>query len=477
MTTPAGWYDDGSGRQRWWDGAQWTEHFAPVAEPVAPVNETAVDADAATPLDASTPATADATPAEAASVEPVPADAAPVEAAPVEAAPAEAVVPPAEAAPAEAAPAEAAPTEAVVPPAEAAPAEAVVTPAVAPAETPSWSAPGDGAAPHAQETQPFVAPGATAPTAPLQGSVPQYAVTGDTQAYPGQAYPGQTYPGQAYPTPDAYPGAAAPQGYPQAGTSYPPAGYPAYAGAAAPTAPASVSVLGLVGLGLAALGVVLAFVPITWAFSWILLGAGLIVSIVSLFLAGKKWPGIVGLSLAVVGGVIATVIGLILFVFGAVGQAIDAIPTDIPSISTDGGDDEGAPTDGEVAQGQAGEAVPVAQLDGSGEITLDGATWAATNDSGFAPANGGYLTLDLTWTNTEGVTHVNPFYLSVETAEGEEGTYDFFSDAQLSTEDLTDGASVEGRVSFDVVQSDSYTVIVLNELLQEVARITVHPAR
>ena len=24
----AGWYDDGSGRQRWWDGEKWTEHFA-----------------------------------------------------------------------------------------------------------------------------------------------------------------------------------------------------------------------------------------------------------------------------------------------------------------------------------------------------------------------------------------------------------------------------------------------------------------
>lgn len=29
MSTPAGWYDDGSGRQRWWDGQQWTENFAP----------------------------------------------------------------------------------------------------------------------------------------------------------------------------------------------------------------------------------------------------------------------------------------------------------------------------------------------------------------------------------------------------------------------------------------------------------------
>lgn len=34
MSTPAGWYDDGSGRQRWWDGQQWTDQFAPDA--VAP---------------------------------------------------------------------------------------------------------------------------------------------------------------------------------------------------------------------------------------------------------------------------------------------------------------------------------------------------------------------------------------------------------------------------------------------------------
>lgn len=28
MSTPAGWYDDGSGRQRWWDGQLWTDHYA-----------------------------------------------------------------------------------------------------------------------------------------------------------------------------------------------------------------------------------------------------------------------------------------------------------------------------------------------------------------------------------------------------------------------------------------------------------------
>jgi len=28
--TPAGWYDDGHGRLRWWDGSRWTEHTAPL---------------------------------------------------------------------------------------------------------------------------------------------------------------------------------------------------------------------------------------------------------------------------------------------------------------------------------------------------------------------------------------------------------------------------------------------------------------
>jgi len=29
--TPAGWYDDGSGTTRWWDGQKWTEQVQPAA--------------------------------------------------------------------------------------------------------------------------------------------------------------------------------------------------------------------------------------------------------------------------------------------------------------------------------------------------------------------------------------------------------------------------------------------------------------
>lgn len=36
MSIPAGWYDDGSGRLRWWDGTGWTEHVEPERVTTAP---------------------------------------------------------------------------------------------------------------------------------------------------------------------------------------------------------------------------------------------------------------------------------------------------------------------------------------------------------------------------------------------------------------------------------------------------------
>ena len=70
-TTPPGWYDDGHGALRWWDGAQWTEH---VAQPDAEVTDAPTEAEivAASQAEAA-PGAADS---DAAAVAAVPAPAA-----------------------------------------------------------------------------------------------------------------------------------------------------------------------------------------------------------------------------------------------------------------------------------------------------------------------------------------------------------------------------------------------------------------
>lgn len=47
MTTgpEAGWYDDGHGRQRWWDGTQWTAHSVDLAGPEVRLSEDDADAE------------------------------------------------------------------------------------------------------------------------------------------------------------------------------------------------------------------------------------------------------------------------------------------------------------------------------------------------------------------------------------------------------------------------------------------------
>lgn len=251
MTTPAGWYDDGSGRQRWWDGQQWTENFAPEtgtpesAATEAGTAESAADV-AATDVAAGEPAAADVAAADQAAVE--------------------------------------------------------------------------------SQTSAY-------PTYPVADS----------------AQPAAGYPGAA----PAYPGAGAPAGYPATSS---------YAQQPVPEGPKKLSILGLVGLGLSVLGTILVFIPVVGFVGFILLAAGFVVSIVSLFLKGKKWPGIAGLSLAVVGTIIGIIMAFVyLFAIAqGVSSEIDNLPSSSPSIEatepsdtdgTDGADEGVRPTTAEVAVG------------------------------------------------------------------------------------------------------------------------------
>ncbi|MBW8763620.1 MAG: DUF2510 domain-containing protein [Microbacterium sp.] len=298
MTTPAGWYDDGSGRQRWWDGTQWTEHFAPVAEPEAPAAETpSVETAESNPF----------APAEERVIEAAPSvpseDAAPVAASEVP------EVPPV--------------------PENLSYGEQPATDAWAPAQE-QPTIPFD--APAEQPTQQFEAPGAGEQTPPVTGGLPPYAAPAPGYA-PSAGYPeaAPTYAG--VPQAPAYPAAA--PGSQSGAPGYAAAGAAPYG--TAPSAPASISILGLVGLGLAVLGVILSCIPVTpvMVIGWVVLLAGLVISVVSLFLKGRKWPGITGLIVGVIGIVIAFIVAIVFFAAMAINSAIDDLPSSPPSSSAE----------------------------------------------------------------------------------------------------------------------------------------------
>ena len=127
----------------------------------------------------------------------------------------------------------------------------------------------------------------------------------------------------------------------------------------APAASGSVSpVLGFVGLGLAVLGTVLACVPVVFGVGVVVLLAGFVVSLVGLFRKGAvKWPSIVGMIVAVVGGAIGTVVLVVSLLANLAGPVDPTIPTDTPSTtSTESpttGTSEERPSPEEIADGFA----------------------------------------------------------------------------------------------------------------------------
>lgn len=478
MTTPAGWYDDGSGRQRWWDGTQWTEHFAPIEESApSAAGESAggLTGEATTDrgsesADVSGHSSSDAIPDSAAAAETAAAieSVAAVESqswntpAPSDSrADAEAPAEPSAHQDADAAPSYGAPVTD-------APVDEAGTTHEQGSTSPASPAPTDDIVPPYANT-----------AGPSEGGAPSYPGTA-APSYP-QEYPAApAYPGSAAPSP-SYPGAAA---YAPAGQQYgAPAGYPPAYGATTPVAPARPSVLGLVGLGLAALGTILSCIPVIFWLGWLLLGVGFIVSLISLFLKGRKWPGISGLILSIIGAIIAVVMFFVI-VFATVSEAVRDLPSAPPSSDSDTGIDDGTTDDGtaddgtgsaQVEEGTIGDTVTLTFLGGSGEITVTEARWATSDGSSVPSTNGGYVTLETTWTGVEGTTAANPLFTSLETAEGVEGQVDFLVTG-APNELLDPGQTVSGPITFDIAQSESYVFVVTDEAGRDIARIDVAPS-
>lgn len=97
-----------------------------------------------------------------------------------------------------------------------------------------------------------------------------------------------------------------------------------------------ISPVGVIGLVAAGLGLACVFIPLISFVGWGLLAAGFLLSVVSLFLRGRKWPGIAGIVIAVLGVILALVVSFVALAFASAMQEEDPTPGDAGSPVVDG---------------------------------------------------------------------------------------------------------------------------------------------
>lgn len=111
-------------------------------------------------------------------------------------------------------------------------------------------------------------------------------------------------------------------------------------------------ILGYVGLGLAAIGTILACIPLTFFFGiFILLGA-FVVSLIGVFKKNTaKWPSIVGMILSLIGGIIGTIVVVVIIASSLVSPAGPVMPVDTPSSNSAEPPSANRPSPDEIAVG------------------------------------------------------------------------------------------------------------------------------
>ncbi len=492
-STPAGWYDDGSGRQRWWDGQQWgifADEFS--AQASTTDDSASVDASSTDGADASatnTSAGNDA-PASDTSAWAAPSDASATtsanDAAPSYDAPSDAATQndaPAHDAPA--ADASGAPSyDASATPSYEAP--GTETPAYEPpaTETPAYESPVAPAPPAYEATQPpayeapsspeapsFTVPGASASDAPAYAGAPAYQAPGAANPYGTPGTPG---------TPN--------QAYPGAAPSYPGSGAPAYPGAygAAPAGPKKLNIVALISAIVAAVGFIFACIPGALFIGWILLPIAFVLSIVSLFLKGdKKWLGFVGLGLSILG----TIAGFIVF-FAVLANSFDQAfngnddttvtqPSDEPE--DEGSTDEGTTEeDPSAAQGSRENPYPLGSEISNSDWTVvvnsvnpDGnaVVSAANQFNEPAPAGSHYeiVNLTVTYKGADSSYAAEVMVDAVLSSGSVVSSYDALVvlEDDLGYDELYAGGTVTGSIAFLVPDGDTYLLRVTPGILAD----------
>ncbi|MFT4259644.1 hypothetical protein [Microbacterium sp.] len=272
---------------------------------------------------------------------------------------------------------------------------------------------------------------------------------------------------------DAPVNGAAPYGTPAPALPVPP-------GTAA-TPPKKLNVLALVALSTAAIGFLFACIPGALIVGWILLPIAFVLSIVSLFLKGdKKWFGIVGLVLSVIG----TIVGFAVFFAVVANAANEAFGSGEVVVSEPVDDDAAAPADEAeepaAERGTRENPYPLTSAISSDDWTVvvnsytpDGnATVASGNMFNDEPTAGSHYEIvnyTVTYTGAES-SYAAEVGVDLLTGSGNViGSFDSLAVLAdgFSLDELYTGGSVTGSVAFLVPDGETVTIRVRPGMLAD----------
>ncbi|HWK76722.1 hypothetical protein [Microbacterium sp.] len=234
------------------------------------------------------------------------------------------------------------------------------------------------------------------------------------------------------------------------------------------TAPKKTNVLALIALITAAVGFLFACIPGALIVGWILLPIAFVTSIVSLFLKGdRKWMGVVGLVLSIVG----TIVGFAVFFAVVANAAQEAFGSGDTVVSQPADEDaetaaEEEPADA-AAEGTRENPYPLGSTISSSDWTVvvnshtaDGAAAVAAN--GFneaAPAGSHYEVINytVTYTGEESGLAAEVAMAFVTSAGNVVNSYDnlVILEDGFGMDELYNGASATGSEAFLVPDGET----------------------